>query len=446
MGEVTITKKIKIFPQGDAAEKERVYEYIKNGQYAQWRALNLLMSQYQGIAWRYRDRLKEIPEKATEEETKEIEKFNNQIFKEMYEEIYSISDSEHLNNFGFKYVTGLGQTSVIMQKAKKDFASAVKNGLFRGERTLPKYNLNGPLITAGRFVNIFKYEKEIDGDTKECFGFKWVNGIYFDLYTGSRGMNDYLIVELLNAICEKNPNYKICESRIKNIKNNDRKDKDGLYLYLVVKKQTEDIGYKPVKGRAMGAVMGLNKPIAVAISDNNRVLSVGSPEDFTSKRIALQEQERRKRSAMRENRGGKGRFKKTKGMERFKEREKEFAKSYNHILSKNLIKIAVRNNVEVIVLEDISKEKLDKYPIILRNWSIYQLMQYIEYKAKAYGIKVVKSKAENVGKICAKCGAEINIEIPDDYKWQNSIVYNCPKCNKLIEYSYNKAKNMSVMG
>ena len=42
---MTICRKIKLFPVGDKEEINRVYKFIRDGQYAQYRASNLLMSQ-----------------------------------------------------------------------------------------------------------------------------------------------------------------------------------------------------------------------------------------------------------------------------------------------------------------------------------------------------------------------------------------------------------------
>lgn len=41
----TITRKIRLYPAGDEEEVNRVYNYIRNGMYAQYQASNLLMGQ-----------------------------------------------------------------------------------------------------------------------------------------------------------------------------------------------------------------------------------------------------------------------------------------------------------------------------------------------------------------------------------------------------------------
>lgn len=47
-----ITRKIKLLPVGGEDEVDRVYDFIRNGQYSQYQALNLLMGQ---LASKYYD-------------------------------------------------------------------------------------------------------------------------------------------------------------------------------------------------------------------------------------------------------------------------------------------------------------------------------------------------------------------------------------------------------
>ena len=56
-----------------------------------------------------------------------------------------------------------------------------------------------------------------------------------------------------------------------------------------------------------------------------------------------------------------------------------------------VVEFAKNNKVSAIVVEDVTKSDLDDYPVLLRNWSYYQLVQFITYKAEREGI-VVTSK------------------------------------------------------
>ncbi|APU87056.1 hypothetical protein NPD8_3927 (plasmid) [Clostridium botulinum] len=57
-------------------------------------------------------------------------------------------------------------------------------------------------------------------------------------------------------------------------------------------------------------------------------------------------------------RGGKGRNKKMKALERFREKERNFARNYNHFLSYNIVKFALDNKAEQINLELLEMKKL----------------------------------------------------------------------------------------
>ena len=45
---ISLVRKIKLYPVGDKDEVNRVYQFIRDGQYAQYQALNLLMGQLIG--------------------------------------------------------------------------------------------------------------------------------------------------------------------------------------------------------------------------------------------------------------------------------------------------------------------------------------------------------------------------------------------------------------
>ena len=50
---ITICRKIKLTPLGDKEERNRVFQYIRNGQYAQYQACNLLMGQLTSEYYKY---------------------------------------------------------------------------------------------------------------------------------------------------------------------------------------------------------------------------------------------------------------------------------------------------------------------------------------------------------------------------------------------------------
>ena len=77
---MTICRKIKLFPVGDKDEINRVYDFIRNGQYAQYQACNLLMGQLMSEYYRYNRDIKNEEFKARQ---KEIMTNSNIILKDI---------------------------------------------------------------------------------------------------------------------------------------------------------------------------------------------------------------------------------------------------------------------------------------------------------------------------------------------------------------------------
>ena len=134
----TICRKIKLFPVGDKEEVNRVYKFIKDGQYAQYQASNFLMGQLMSEYYKYNMNIKNEEFKARQ---KEICKNSNLLFKDI------------------EFPTGVDTPSAVTQKVKQDFSIALKNGLAKGERSGTNYKRTNPLITRGRNLNFYhEYE------------------------------------------------------------------------------------------------------------------------------------------------------------------------------------------------------------------------------------------------------------------------------------------------
>ena len=417
MKKTTFTKKIKLYPLGDKEEINRVYEYIRNGQYSQYLALNRLMSE---IATLYYHCNRDFKSDEFISGSKEIYKSANPIFDDV------------------EFPTGADLKSQIIRKVQSDFSTALKNGLAKGERTIPTYKRNSPMLITGRSLSVKKEEGE---NGKDEYIINWVNKIQFKVVLGPSGRNNAYLMSLMETLADQKDNCKICGSQI---------EVDGkyIYLYLVVQKEVEEEQYTPVTGRVLGVSLGYDKPLVCALNDSDKVFEIGIASNFIEKRITMQNQYRKLQTVLKECRGGKGRKHKLAALNRYKDKEKNFVKTYNHLLSKQIVELAKNLNVEMIVIESIKKEDLIDYPALLRNWSYYQLTEYTSYKAKAIGIKVLESKSKEFDKSCCGCGCifEKKDVLPKDIVWSNNISFTCPECGEVHDYSENKAKNIAVLG
>ena len=158
-------------------------------------------------------------------------------------------------------------------------------------------------------------------------------------------------------------------------------------------------------GNVMGVDLGLKCP-AVAYISNGKVKFYGSGRQnkyirrrFTEIRRALQKK------------------KHLKVVKTIGDKERRIMKDFDHQLSRKIVNDAIADNVFVIKLENLksihkrisdAKKRMRKYARkhnrYLHSWTFYRLAQFVEYKAKRAGIKVVYVDPAYTSQTCPKCG------------------------------------------
>lgn len=416
---ITICRKIKLTPLGDKEERNRVFQYIRNGQYAQYQACNLLMGQLISEYYKYDRDIKNEDFKARQ---KEIMKNSNPLFHEI------------------EFAIGNDTPSAVTQKVKADFNTALKNGLAKGERSVTNYKRTNPLITRGRSIQFYHnygtYQEFLDNinSTDLEVYLKWVNKIKFKVIFG----NPYRSAELRSVI--KNiieENYEIQGSSIYI----DEKD-IILNLSLSIPKKIQKLDENTV----VGVNLGLIVPAMCALNNNEyKRLAIGNTDDFVRMRIKLQEQRKRIQKGLRSAAGGHGRSKKLKGLSKLKKREQKFVETYCHMISRRIVDFALINNAKYINLEYF--QGYDTNEFVLRNWSYYKIQQYCKYKASIYGIVVRFVNPCYNAQVCSFCGhwSETQRISREVFKCEN------PNCisHKLYKDGYlnadfNNARNVAL--
>ena len=404
-----ICRKIKLLVMGEKEEIERVYKFIRNGQYAQYRASNLLMGQLMSEYYKYNCDTKNEDFKKKQ---KEICKNSNPLFKEI------------------EFATGVDTVSAVTQKVKNDFSTALENGLAKGERSVTNYKRTNPLITRGRDLRFYHeyenynefleklYSKELD------VYIKWVNKIVFKVVFGNPHRSHELRSVIQNIFEE---NYFVQGSNI------EIDDKEIiLNLSLSIPKQELELDENTV----VGVDLGIAIPAVCGLSNNNYIRqSIGSKDKFLKVRTQLQSQRRRLQKSLSSNSGGHGKKKKLKPLERLSDRERNFVKTYNHYVSKNVVDFAVKNKAKYINIEDLKGYDTNKF--ILRNWSYYELQQFITYKAKKYGIEVRKINPCYTSQVCSCCG-----------HWEegqriDQAHFKCKSCGEELNADFNASRNIA---
>ena len=392
-------RKLKLTVVGTDEERKQGYKFIRDSQYAQYQGLNLAMG---------------ILSSAYLESNRDIK---SDIFKNAQK---SLTNSNPLFE-GIAFGTGIDTKSAITQRVKKDFKTSLKNGLAKGERTITNYKRDYPLLTRGRDLK-FQYK---DDDII----IKWVNKIVFKVVLGSGKIkeNKIELQHTLHKIIDKE--YKVGQSSLQFDRNN------NLILNLNL-----DIPYKPktevVEGRTLGVDLGIKYPAYMCLNDDTyKREHIGSIDDFLRIREQMQDRRRKLQHDLKFIKGGKGRNKKMQALDRLRDKEKNFATTYNHMISKNVVEFAKKNQCEYINMEKLTKDGFNN--AILRNWSYYQLQQYIEYKAEREGIKVRYIDPAYTSQTCARCGHV------DKENRQTQEKFICTKCGFELNADHNASINIA---
>lgn len=194
----------------------------------------------------------------------------------------------------------------------------------------------------------------------------------------------------------------------------------------------------------VGVDLGQAIPAVCALNINHYARAYfGERNDLKNTRTKIQNQRRRvQKSLAYTSSNGHGRKKKLNKLEVLEKREKNYVTNYLHKISSDVIKFALQYRAKYINLENLSGYNTSK--MILRNWSYYQLQQYIVYKANKVGIIVRFINPAYTSQVCSYCG---HWE-PNQRKTQKDFVCGNPECQshklKYINADFNGARNIAM--
>lgn len=317
-------------------------------------------------------------------------------------------------------------SSCIAKNCEADY----KNDYFDvklGKRSIRNYKNGMPIP----FQKVSMRLKETDLGIK----MHWLKGITFNLFFGRDKSNNREIVKRA-----MDGEYKYSDSSIQ-IKDN------KIFLLFIVDIPVKKVELNP--NISVGVDLGIATPAYCALSEGFGRLAIGNKEEFLKVRMQMQSRYRRTQSGLRMTSGGKGRRRKMRAMNQFKDYEKNWVKTYNHTISHQIVKFAKDNFASTIKLEFLEGfGQEDKNKFILRNWSYYQLQQMIAYKAEREGMKVVFVDPYHTSQTCSCCGHY------EDGQRETQSLFICknPDCenkskdgsNYKMNADYNAAKNIAA--
>jgi len=417
-----LTRKIQLYPVGDKEEVNRVYQYIRDGMFNQNKAMNQYMTAL------YVSTIQDI----SKEDRQELNRLYTRIATSKKGSAYDLD---------VEFAKGLPTTASLGQKVRQDFSKACKDGLLYGKVSLPTYRKDNPLLVHVDYVRLRETNPHMDNGIYHNYEsydefisklydkdleifIRFANGIIFKMILGQPHKSIYLREEIKKIF---DGEYNVCGS---SIQFNDKK------IILNMSMDIPKISRELDENTVVGVDLGIAVPAVCGLNNSNvKKQFIGSKEDFLRIRTQLQAQRKRLQKNVKITNGGHGRNKKLKALDKLSNKERNFVKTYNHYVSKQVIDFALKNNAKYINMEDLSGFDTNKF--ILRNWSFYELQQFITYKAQRYGIEVRKVNPYHTSQICSKCGhwEEGQRDTQDHFK--------CKACGYEDNADFNASKNIA---
>jgi len=366
--ESIITRKIRLFidaPNNDKEELNKLYRKLYDWQNIVFKASNLVAShlfiqeQAQELIY-FQDNVKL---KLVKRQNDDIGMLNTSQCNSIY----------RLISQKFKNALPTAISGRLSYTVYQNFINE-KQQYFLGEKSLRSYKRDIPVPFPPEALYDLNYDKEINNFRFSLFK-RTSYKIPFRTFLGKDLSKNKVIMDR----CMRGE-YKLCSSAyiIK---------KGKIFLLLTAK--IPRIKHELKKDLTAQATLSFLTPILVTI--NSEQYQIGDKESYLYKRLAIQQGLKRRQKMMKYNAGGKGREKKTKGVEAFKSKENQFIENYMHNLSRALINLCIEHRVGQLELKELvqSKEETKEIPFVLRNWSIGSLQAKIEYKCKMNGIDLI---------------------------------------------------------
>jgi len=261
----------------------------------------------------------------------------------------------------------------ILSNLNNNIMSSFRNDLssYRsGERSLANFRRDIAFPFGTRGIQRLCYKKE-----KKTFCFRLFS-VPLKAYLGKDYTDKRSLLEQVVA-----GQIKLCASKLQ-LKN------QKIYWLAVFEVEKEKHKLKP----EIIAEASLSMEYPIIVKSGKEKLSIGSREEFLYRRLAIQASLKRAQNGVTYCRSGKGRKRKTKAVDRFHEKEKNYVGNRLHVYSRKLIDFCIKHQVGTLILlnqEDKMEIAKKEDGFILRNWNYYELMTKIKYKAEKAGIELI---------------------------------------------------------
>ena len=426
-----ITKCIQLaieYKDNNKIDKNEMFKILKDMQYKTWLACNKVLTNLF-----YKDNIDLIQ--------KDIG------IMQQDREFYGESFENYLQKAIMKPIMkgiNTGNISQTMQFVKKRY-NTDKEEIFKGNKTLPNFKRDIPLLIHNKQYNIIETEKGLgvkisffDLDKLKELGIKKGDRIKF-LFPKIDNSSKATLKRIINREYKKGTAQ---------LSYNKRKKKWMCTISYSFEKKEKELDDNLI----MGIDLGITKVATMSIY--NKETENYIPIKFAERTIDGEEliHYRQKIEARRKSlgvsskwasncRSGKGYKNRMKNANAIGDKYNRFKDTYNHRISRYIINLALKYNVKTIQMEDLTGFSEQQSESLLKNWSYYDLQNKITYKANENGIEVIKVNPKYTSKRCSVCG-NIHIDNRDCKNDQSN--FTCKVCGHHENADINASKNISI--
>ena len=476
---VTLTRKLEIYPTGE--NRNEFYSWFRNEAYVQTKAKQLAynyMLEKEIIVDRMKTMI-DIYDNELQDITETIQAIENDIHNEENDSKRSKLIAKHnkaidkRNKFLSSRKKEAFKTfsEAIGYNERTEVAKIVRNykdfdGIVLSDKSMYKEHIatgsdSGladfkndyiDLMKGSRSPRLYRTYDILDvrldnSDRREIKNFRNENGKYMFDVTGKFNMAVNLGSKPSKAGQAKktledmiNGNYvKRCDSKI-------QKKNGKFYLLLVLQQEVEQPNLD--KNRVMGIDLGMDIPAYIAMEFKPEWgRAFGNKKELLDFKTKIQKLKNSEKHKSVYARGGHGRKRKLKNnrLEALRNRESNFAKTYNHTLSKQIIDYAIKNEVGTIRMEKLDGKSF-KDQKMLGNWTYYMLQQMIQTKGEAKGIIIEYVNPAYTSSVCSTCDyhkAEFKLGNRDG---KDGRQFHCSNCGMKLNSDHNAAINIARGG
>jgi IS605 OrfB family transposase len=457
-GTIIISRRIQLLVH-DEANAENLMKELEDISGKVFRMMNMALNEFSkveyykeiiesGMVDSFKEKQEEIDKISTKGEKdkakkekkakaqKELDDIKKELSQQLVKDFYGRLDE----TVGYHHITNMfpevpSQIKAAANRlARKNFVTN-KQDVKEGKVTFSNYKKNHPIpfnLKSGKM-----YFEDEGGEI--IFKLFTDRNYIFKLAFGKDKSNNRAVIEQVMA-----GNYKFCDSSIQICEDKKNKEKNKnvqkkIFLNAAIQIPKSKVLLDPERVAATN--LGICTPLYFQTNKGYGV-GLGTAEEFFAVRQQFQKRNDKLKADLKGARSGHGRARKMKAFAKLKTTERNYAKTYNHKLSKILIDYCVKNSIGTLRTEDLLGSKRNISDFVIRNWGYYQLQQQIQYKADRVGIKVVKVMSQNITRKCSCCG-NIDKEAVDlksrTYTCSNT---DCKEYGKPINIDKNAALNV----